>query len=106
MPMGNFQCRLIYYVLGRRFQRTGKAVLINILLDIELAKLFMVASRCSGITGRVISTRLCLMCVLALSLLCCSVSQPSDEIISETLLWRVKSLQTNCAAPVGPVRVD
>ena len=29
-----------------------KAVLINILLDIELAELFRVASRCSGITER------------------------------------------------------
>ena len=71
-----------------------KAVLINILLDIKLAELFRVASRCSGIRrggSGVLSTRLSynFMVVLALSLLCCSVSQPSDEIISDTLLWRV-----------------
>ena len=58
MPIGNLPlvgCSTMCW--GRRFQRTPlfgreKAVLINILLDIELAELFRVASRCSGISER------------------------------------------------------
>ena len=51
-----FQCWLFYYVLGEAIPKDDggreKAVLINILLDIKLAELFRVASRCSGISER------------------------------------------------------
>ena len=90
-----FQCWLFYYVFGEAIPKDDggreKAVLINI-------ELFRVASRCSGITGRRIWCYIHEIMFdlikhggsyIIWSLLCCSVSKLSDEIISETLLWRV-----------------
>ena len=71
-----------------------KTVLINILLDIELADLFRVASRCSGITEK---RMLCYIHNIMFDLI-----KHGDSCLVSPLLWcpsrDMKSSQRRCSS--------